>query len=422
MRHVLALCVLLVAARAHAGAGTVVVLGVSGGESAFADVLEQDLADLYEVVPSEVYRSAATSMGRPGASPAEVSAVCQSIHVDALVAGSVAGQGGQRHLVIVVRAGVSGEVVARSRYELANRPVTALRALVVRELMNVLDSLQRVSRRAVSLAPRSPAPAPSASQPESSDELETAPTVTRAATPRGGRGFYLGVGPGLTTRSLRISDGAAGYHGGTIATVQVDGGVFPLALSRELAEAHPVLAALGLVGSYTHGFDFTSTGANGEQERARASRWAALLVGRISLGREARGGTLFVEAGYQHIMWTSVSPQQLGVPDVAYSLVDAGLSYEHTLGTRIVELRLHAAALGVLEGGALTSRNEYGRGTAWGLDAAAGLTVHPTSWLWLAVSARYTPLFIGFHEAGARYARSATDQILDGNLEVGFAL
>ncbi|MEO6954579.1 MAG: hypothetical protein ABI321_22465 [Polyangia bacterium] len=422
MRYVVAILVLLVAARANAGAGTVAVLGVSGAEPSFADGVEQDLSDLYEVVPGEVYKSAATRMGRPGASPTEVSAVCQSIRVDALVAGAVNGQGAARRLVVVVRAGTTGQVVSRTRYEVANRSLATLRSKVVRDLMNVLDTLQRVPRRSVTVAPRVATPPPDEASPESADENDEAPTVAHAAPAPVAQGFYMGVGPGLMSRSLRFSGGAAGSRGGAVATMRVDGGIFPLALSRELAEAHPVLAALGLVGSYTHGFDFTSGAAGAERQRGRASRWSALLVARVPLGHESSGGTLSIEAGFQSIMWTSVSPQLLGVPDVGYALIDAGLSWQHTLGSRRVELRLRAAALGLVDGGGITSRNEYGRGTAWGLDAGAGVIVRPTSWLWLSVNARYTPLFLTFHEAGARYARSASDQFVDGNLEVGFAL
>ena len=425
MRHLLALLVLLGAARAHAGAGTVSILGVSGGEPSFTDGLEQDLADLYEVIPAEVYRSAAAQMGRAGASAAEVSAVCQSLRVDALVAGAVAGEGAERRLVVVVRAGTAGQVVARTRYELAGHTLASLRPRVVRELMNVLDTLPRVARRTAAIAPRRAtpeSPEPESPEPELPDESETAQPVARVTAHAVTYGFYMGAGPGLMTRSLHFSNGAAGYRGGTVTTLRLDGGVFPLALSRELSGAHPVLATFGLVGSYTHGFDFKSTAPGGLSERARASRWAALLVARVPLGHESKGGTLSIEAGFQSLLWTSVSPQQLGVPDVEYGLVDGGLAYGHTLGTRRIELGLRIAALGLVRGGPITSRSEYGRGTGWALDVGGGLTIRPTSWLSLAVNARYTQLLLTFHEAGARYARSASDRLVDGNLEVGFAL
>ena len=36
--------------------------------------------------------------------------------------------------------------------------------------------------------------------------------------------------------------------------------------------------------------------------------------------------------------------------------------------------------------------------------------------------ARYTPLVLNFAASGARFAKSATDQFVDGTLEIGFAL
>jgi len=233
---------------------------------------------------------------------------------------------------------------------------------------------------------------------------------------------FAGVGPSLMARSLGFDVASApSYAGSTVAGIRADGAVFPLALSAELADAHPALASFGLVGSYEHVFAFTSTTASGSSQ-AHASRWFVMFVGRIPLGHAARGGTLQLETGFQQISWGALSQQDLGVPDVSYDLVDAGLAWEKPLGTRFLALHLRLAYQGLVGAGAITSDAQYGHATGGGFEADAGLTAWPTRWLWLRVSGRYTPLFLSFAQAGARFAHSATDQFVDGVLEVGFAL
>jgi hypothetical protein len=225
------------------------------------------------------------------------------------------------------------------------------------------------------------------------------------------------------TRSLGFNAASApGYAGGGVFAIAAEGGVFPLALSSELSEAHPVLASFGLLASYERAINLTSTVTGGQSVGGNASRWNARVVGRIPLGHDARGGTLGIETGFQRISWSSASPTVIGVPDVTYDLIVAGLSWDRALGMRYVELGVRAAAQGLIDGGAIMNPSQYGAGSGWGLDFEAGLTVRPTRWLWLRAAARYTPLFLSFRAEGARLASSATDQFVDGTVEVGFAL
>src|SRR5581483_1151613 len=139
------------------------------------------------------------------------------------------------------------------------------------------------------------------------------------------RGLIAGVGPALLTRHLSFDQSSApGYGGGTVYGIRADGAVFPLALSSELAEAHPALASFGLEGSYEHVFNYTSSSAAGGQAAGFGSRWFVFFVGRIPLGHKARGGFLTVETGYQQLSWGSKSAADIGVPDVSYNLVDFG--------------------------------------------------------------------------------------------------
>jgi hypothetical protein len=236
------------------------------------------------------------------------------------------------------------------------------------------------------------------------------------------RGISAGVGPTMMTRSLAFDVASApSYAGGTVFGIRADGAVFPLALSAELAEQHPALASFGFLGSYEHVFTFNSSTQTGSAT-GHASRWFVFFVGRIPLGHNARGGTLQIETGFQEISWGSSSQQDLGIPDVNYDLVDGGLSWEGALGTKKLILSIRAAAMGMVGAGSISSDAQYGRSTGWGLEGDVGLTVWPASWLWIRASGRYTPLFLSFAAAGARLAHGATDQFVDGLLEVGFAL
>jgi hypothetical protein len=425
MRSFVAALLLFASANAFAGAKSVALLGVSGtGGAHFAELLEQDLGDLYDLVPGEVYRRTAEQMDKRGASPEEVMAVASRIRLDALVAGAITGEGHARKLILVVREGVSGRVMARGRYELAGRTLPLIRERVMGDLVRVLDRVRNQPPKGVAAAPLPP---PEGEEPAAEPgETEPVATVTRAAPKVSSeltwRGVFAGVGPSLMTRSLSFDVASApSYAGGTVYGLRADGAVFPLALSAELAGAHPALASFGFVGSYEHVFNFTSSTANGSSD-AHASRWFVMLVGRVPLGHAARGGTLTIETGFQEITWGAKSQQDLGVPDVTYDLVDAGLSWEKPLGTDKLVLHLRLAYQGLVGAGAISSSAQYGSLAGGGFEADAGLTVWPAKWLWLRLAGRYTPLFMSFAANGARLAHSATDQFVDGVLEVGFAL
>lgn len=412
----------LASARAYAAAQAITLLGVRGtGGDRFADTLEIDLGELYQVVPGEVYRRTAERMGKRGASPEEVHAVCSSLRLDALIAGGVNGSGAQRSLVIVTRAGNTGAVIARKRYDLSRRTLGQIRDEVMRDLVLVLDAVTPVGQGAPPAVAHEATPATPEEAKAASEEIAAAPTAPRAGAGEGARRpFYFGAGAAIIGRRLSFdAPGSTGYRGTAVGALAIEGGVFPLAFSPELAEAHPVLAAFGIAGTYERAFSFTSSSPAVSGSESHASRWSALLVARVPAGH---GGASTIEAGFQHISWSVASQSSVNVPDVSYALVDLGVSFEHTLGTRYVELGLRAAGLLMVDAGNITGRAEYGPATGGGLDVSAGLTLRPVSWLWLRAGAGYTPLFLSFRASGGRLAHHATDQVADGVLEAGFAL
>jgi len=412
---------ILVPARVHAAAQAITLIGVRGtGGDRFADTLEIDLGELYQVVPAEVYRRTAERMGKRGASPEEVHAVCASLRLDALIAGAVNGNGAHRTLVIVTRAGNTGAVVARKHYDLSRRTLAQLREEVMRDIVLVLDSVSPVGEAAPPPVAEETPPEPEDNN-APSEEIAAAPTAPRAGAGEGSRRpFYFGAGAAILGRRLSFdAPGSTGYRGTAVGSLAIEGGVFPLAFSPELAEAHPVIAAFGLAGTYERAFSFTSSSPAVSATSSHASRWSALLVARIPAGK---GGAVTLEGGFQRVSWSVASQAQVNVPDVSYALIDFGLSFEHTLGTRYVELGLRAAALGMVDAGNITGSAQYGPATGGGVDVSAGLTIRPTRWLWLRAGGGYTPLFLSFRAAGGRLAHRASDQFADGVLEAGFAL
>jgi hypothetical protein len=247
--------------------------------------------------------------------------------------------------------------------------------------------------------------------------------VTGVATPaRAVAGVFAGVGLALLTRSLSFNVASApSYSGGTIAGVRAEGAVFPLALSAELAEEHPVLASFGFAGYYEYAFDFTSSTANGKTV-SHASRWSVALVARAPLGHHARAGTLIIDTGVQQMSFGSAAPVDIGVPDVRYDMITGGLGWERGLGTKWAVLSLRLGFDGLFSAGDIQSDAQYGSGNGWGFGGAAGLTAWPVSWLWLRLGANYERITLGFAGSGTRFAKSAADQWIGGALEVGFAL
>ncbi len=430
-RSFIFIIVIFAGTRTHAAAKTVTLLGVSGADGPrFAGALAEDLGELYELVPGERYRATAARLGRDGASPADVHAVAAALRIDAVIGGAIVGQGRERVLLIAVRAGASGQVVARARYALGGRTLPLIRERVVAELVRALEHLSRLGSAEAAASPRAAeAPADDDRAPTPAEDVAPAvagaPTLAIARSAAGAAptaGVFAGVGPALLTRRLGFDVASAPtYAGGTVAGMRVEGAVFPLALSSELAAEHPVLASFGLAGSYEQIFGFT-TQTGGGQSRGTVSRWNARFVGRIPLGHAAAGGTLTLDTGWQRISWSQSAPVDVGVPDVRYDAVAAGLGWARALGGHWALLDVRAGYLGVIHAGDITSDAQYGAARAAGFSASASLTSWLTGWLWLRLQGDYDVVALSFAGAGTRFAHTAADHFIGGALEVGFAL
>lgn len=421
----LALALVGVAARAHAAAKTVTLLGVSGVDGQrFARALERELGELYELVPGDRYRRTAEQLGRRGASPDEVRAVAEALHIDAVIGGAVVGKGAGRRLLVAVREGATGRVLARARYDLGRLTLPLVREHVAADLVRALERVRPVgSTPAPAESPSTEAAPGPSSLPTAAEDVSPASAVERTAAPRRAvAGVQAAVGPSLLTRSLGFDVASApAYRGGTVAGIRAEGTVFPLALSAELAAEHPVLASFGFAGSYEHVFAFTSSAANG-RSAGQASRWNVLFVGRVPLGRGAVGGALTIDTGLQQMSWSHAAPVDIGVPNVRYDLVGGGLGWERALGWSWLLFGVRLGAMGLLSAGDIASDPQYGAASGWALSLSGGVTLRPRDWLWLRVAANWDRIALRFAGAGTRFAHSATDDWVGGALEVGFAL
>lgn len=434
---VVAVVVAAFATPAHATARTVTLLGVSGVDGQrFAKALESEIGELYELVPAERYRKKAAELGRPGASPEEVAAVAAAIGADAVIGGAVAGKGRNRQLLIAVREGATGRVIARARYGLAGRSLPLVRERVAADLVRALERVRPIG--SVRPGARGGAAAeadnetPSQTNVEAPSQLPAPPVtedvapaiaVERTAAPRRPQaGVEAGVGPSLLSRSLGFDVASApAYSGGSVGGIRAVGTVFPLALSYELAQEHPVLASFGFAGSYEYVFTFHSTTTSGSST-GRASRWNVRFVSRIPLGHAARVGTLTLDTGLQQMSWSHAAPVDVGVPDVRYDLVGGGLGWERALGSRWLILGARFGAMGLLSAGDIASATQYGSVGGWGVQVAGSLSARPRDWVWLRITADWDRIAMSFAGTGTRFAHSATDNWIGAALEVGFAL
>jgi hypothetical protein len=429
-RAIAVVVVLAFGARASATARTVTLLGVSGVDGAkFAKALESELGELYELIPADKYKRTAAQLGHLGAAPEDVTAVARAIGADAIIGGAVAGKGRNRELLIAVREGATGRVVSRGRYGLMGRTLPLVKEKVASDLVRALERVHPVGQAATPVEPpsvtRDDAPPGDVPPPLTEDVTPQAASdvsIARSGPRRAIAGVQAAVGPSLLTRSLGFNVASApGYSGGTVAGIRADGAVFPLALSRELAAEHPVLASFGLVGSYEYVFTFNSSTASGSS-RGHASRWNVLFVGRVPLGHEAKGGVLSLDTGLQSMSWSHAAPVDVGVPDVQYNLVTAGLGWERALGSRWLILGLRLGIMGLLSAGDIAAQTQYGAVGGWGLQLAGGWTARPADWLWVRLSGSWDRVALSFAGAGTRFAKSAVDNWIGGALEVGFAL
>ena len=434
-RWIAALLVVVWAARAGATAKTVTLLGVSGVDGTkFAKALESELNELYDFIPGERYRRMAQKMGRLGAAPDDVRAVASAIGADAIIGGAVVGRGRNRQLLVAVREGSTGHVVARGRYGLAGRTLPLVKERVASDLVRALERVRPVSSAGTNAPP--PPPEPEAVTRDEAPAGEVPPPVTEDVTPQAATDVSLakaaprrpiagvqgGVGPSLLTRSLSFDVASApSYSGGTVAGIRAWGEIFPLALSNELSEDHPVLASFGFVGSYEYVFTFTSSTPTGSST-GHASRWDVLFVGRIPLGHHEKAGVLTIDTGLQQMSWSHASPVDVGVPDVRYDLAGGGLGWERAVGTRWIILNARLGFMGLLSAGDIGAPTQYGSVGGWMMQVSGGWTARPADWLWFRVSADWDRVALSFAGAGTRFAKSAADNWVGGALEVGFAL
>jgi hypothetical protein len=168
-------------AGATAKSVTLIEIGGAGGDR-FTDQLEESLSDLYQLVPGEVFQRTAEKLDSKGGTDGEVQAVATRLRIDAVIGGSIAVEGRAQKLVIVVRSGSSGRVIARGRYDLAGRAVPAICDRVLADLVRALDHINTAP--APVAKPRAPEPVKAVRYEETDDDDDSQPA---APAPRASR-------------------------------------------------------------------------------------------------------------------------------------------------------------------------------------------------------------------------------------------
>ncbi|MBV8653669.1 MAG: hypothetical protein JO255_19555, partial [Alphaproteobacteria bacterium] len=212
------------------------------------------------------------------------------------------------------------------------------------------------------------------------------------------------------------------YRSGTVAGLRVDAAIFPFALSSRFAADHPVIASFGLIGQFEHFFSFGYPIDGGGTVNGSGQRYEIVAAGRIPLGHRAVGGYLQVETGYQRLVFGHDNEMLAGVPNVAYDTIDLGLQWDRSLGVKWLHLAVRFAYLAPVGAGDIAAANQFGRASAWGIDADAGLTFIPIKWLWFRLEGRFSAIGMKFNGTGALVANSSTDEYPGGALQAGFAL
>jgi hypothetical protein len=337
-------------------------------------------------------------------------------------------------LKLTVRDGGTGKMVARIQIPLKRGLLTEPgRVEALRDLVRAFDVVRGVprARRKAPRAPEEPTPeqpvvveTPPETPPETPAEqrAETLPMpeVQHRQPFRANQALELAAGLGVLGRSLTFSTASNVGYSGTVGALRVDATFFPFARNPSMRRRHPVISAIGLSGSWVEALPFSTTTPAGGSAAGGARRFSVALALRIATGSSLRPA-FTLTAGYGEIQYTSSDPAAVGVPDTQYKLAQFGLAFEIPLATRRVSLSISALLHGVLDGGKLTSVENYGGGSGWGGDGALGITVRPLPWLFLRGYGRASALSLTFNGSGARGAASALDAFFDAMLEVGLA-
>jgi hypothetical protein len=419
----LGLLLLLASPDATARKFTVSLVSVRGpGAADLADALEWALAERYKYVPGEVYLSAARRLNAAGPSPEEIRKAAGALRIDALVAGRVAEEDGGRVVLLQVRSGHTGESVAKVRIPIGMSRPSEAKDEIIGAVVAAVDKIARAPVLVAKPKPNEPVtddePEPEPEHPVDAKVAREAPQLPLAVV----RGVEIGIGPSLIGRRLGFDNTAApGYVTGILPGLRVDAAVFPFALNAEFAWAHPILANIGVLGGYETAFNVVGSLGN-ISTPGRADRFYLALAGRIPLGRRRLAGQLTVDLEFAELRWSHVAGQDLGVPDVGYQTLGAGVALSQPLGTRYIVLNLRFAAAGLMDAGNIDDVTQYGPMQGYSIEAEGGLTAWPLHNLWLRLGARYTRIGMSINGQGTRFARAGTDEWVSGMLEVGGAL
>ena len=359
-------------------------------------------------------------------------AVATHLRIDAVIGGAVVGEGRARTLLIAVRYGSTGHVIARGQYDLSGRTLPMVRERVIGDLVRALEHVNEVPRSGPGRTPeagRTPSDVePSDVEPtdavgRAGAEPQNDPTLCRSRGARRcarSRCRSRAFAPASASRCSRArcrstSPRRRPTPAARVGGVRADGAVFPLALSAELAQAHPVLASFGFVGSLRARLRLHVVDGGRQSPRPRVA-----LDGAVRRAHPARPRGVRRHAARRDRVPAAhrgaTSRSSTSACPTSIRSVDGGLQWERASSAAGPMLALRFAYLGPVSAGDIESDAQYGRSTGWGIEADGGLTACPTRWLWLRLDGRYSRVGLSFARRG-----HAVRALVAGSVGVGIA-
>jgi hypothetical protein len=253
----------------------------------------------------------------------------------------------------------------------------------------------------------------------SDDDDDEAPTSVHVAVghdaPIAERNFAaarIDLGASMIGRSLRFQssavDGApSGYHAKPVPGGYLGAELYPLAFK----DPHRVIAGIGLGGDFDQARSFTIPTTDGfGAEKVTERSYSVGARFRIAFGHRATSPTVTIGAGYGTRTFATdhSSGMTTGVPDVAYRMIVPSISVRVPIGSRVTAFAGGRGML-MLSAGPITNADQYGRASAMGGTATAGVEVGLASHVALRLAAEGTQVDLKF------YGQGTLSSMLDGD-------
>ncbi len=245
----------------------------------------------------------------------------------------------------------------------------------------------------------------------------------------------LDVSAGLNfiTRILRSSgDDTGPQYDGSAPGVFVDAEIYPAAFGSGSMPVRILLANIGVRARFYRIFGLSSTVEYQDAGRTESAdlgtthqRFGVGLVYRYFLGDGDNPPVIKFGLGYDQLSFSidkaGVPPEQVNLPDVAYSSIDPGLSFRYPINNTIA-VSASARLLVLLGTGDISNAEEYGdTSSSLGFDVGAEVEYEIIPRLSVRLGAQFTDVTLAFDGNGMKMdIDGTTDFYIGGYLTAGY--